>query len=466
MQLIVGMSLALDSAGQVAKLIFTLFGCLAALGIYEFIRPSGRRGALLAVICVLSFPEFLLMQTFGAIDLAIAGLMIFGAIWIRQGLHENSWRIGILAGLAFGLAIGSRYQAIVHVCWIVAVLLVETRLTKPSVSVAAMVRGLMPVCALVVLLVSPWLVRNYLHVGNPVFPLMPSWNATSEWSAAEAEAWHIGAFGPSFSALSGIQQVLAPVSALIMFPANGLFGTAALLAALIGLTVTQPPIRLVSFLGISGLLMWGFLHPGSDPAILRYNALSLLFLLATTGTILGGDWIPSRAGTSIVLALSAGSLLIGIVLVQSILPAAQSLTSDEARTWIHRNNVPSWDAINYINANFDKQHDKVLLIGETRAFWLDVPFIAPSAYNGGQLDRIFGGESNPDNWKQDFDKLGVTHLLVSNDEIARWHRQYGYLNLSDVQADKLNHWMHTLPKVFDDQRGNVVLSLREALSER
>ena len=407
------------------------------------------------------------MQTFGAVDLAIAGLMIFGAIWMRQALNESSWRIGLLAGLAFGLAIGSRYQAIVHVSWIVAVLLAETRLTKPSVSVGAMVRGLVPVCALIVLMVSPWLVRNYLHLGNPVFPLMPSfWNTTSEWSAAQAEAWHIGAFGPSFSALSGIQQILAPVGALLMFPANGLFGTAALLAALMGVAVTRPHIRLVSFLGISGLLIWGLLHPGTDPAILRYNALSLLFLLAATGAILGSDWVPARAGTPIALALSGGSLLIGIFHVQSILPAAQSLTNNAARTWIHRANVPSWEAINYINTKFDPHRDKVLLIGETRAFWLDVPFIAPSAFNGGQLDQIFGGESNPDNWKQDFAKLGLTHLLVSNNEIARWHKQYGYLKLSDPQADKLNQWMRTLPKLFDDQRGNVVLALREGSSAR
>src|SRR5262249_38314450 len=78
MQLTVGSSLSLDDSGQTAKLLFALISFLATVGAYEFIRPSGRRAALVAAACVLSFPEFLMAQTLGAIDVAMAGLMIFG----------------------------------------------------------------------------------------------------------------------------------------------------------------------------------------------------------------------------------------------------------------------------------------------------------------------------------------------------------------------------------------------------
>src|SRR5262249_35404452 len=127
MQLTVGMSLAVDPSGQVAKLAFALLGCLAAAAVYEFIRPAGLRPALLAALCTLSFPEFLVVQAFGSVDLAIAALMLFGAIWARKAFSEGSWRIAVYAGLAFGLAVGSRYQALVHVSWIMAALIAETR---------------------------------------------------------------------------------------------------------------------------------------------------------------------------------------------------------------------------------------------------------------------------------------------------------------------------------------------------
>jgi hypothetical protein len=269
----------------------------------------------------------------------------------------------------------------------------------------------------------------------------------------------VGAFGPPFAALNPVQQILAPVGALLLEPSNGLFGMALILGALISIATARGEVRLAGILGLSGLLIWGVLRPGAGSALLRYNALSILFLLAATGAILACEWLPVRSGRSIAISLSLGSMVIGIYHVQSILPAAQSLMDESARENIHRINVPSWQAFDYINERLDRYHDKVLLIGETRAFWLNVPYIAPSVFNGPQLDQIFGGETGPDDWSQKLAGLGLTHLLVSNSEIERWHHQYGYLNLNKAQSEKLNEWIQKLTKVFDDNRGNVVLAL-------
>jgi hypothetical protein len=122
--------------------------------------------------------------------------------------------------------------------------------------------------------------------------------------------------------------------------------------------------------------------------------------------------------------------------------------------------------MDFINERFDPHRDKVLLIGETKAFWLNVPYIAPSVYNGRQLERIFGGDAEPEEWTQELSRLGLTLLLVSHSEIDRCHRQYGYLNLSSAQMEKLNRWLEGLPKYFDDKRGNVVLGLPPVSAER
>jgi hypothetical protein len=460
MQLIVGMSVAADPTGQAAKLLFSLIGCLAAIGAYEFIRPAGLRPALLAALCVLSFPEFLLTQTFGAIDLAIAGLMIFGAIWARQALQKHSWRLAIPAGLALGLAVGSRYQAILLVCWMVAVFIGEAALTQRTLLRPAMAVELLVMAGLVTLLVAPWLLRNYAHLGNPVFPLLQSvWGGSAEWSARQNEIWSAGIFGPSLSELPLVQKVLAPIGPLLIQPSNGLFGTTLLLGAMIAIFLGNSHVRMAGLLGLSGLVIWGLLRPSAAAGPLRYNALSLVLLLAATGAILGLDWIKPSAGMAIALVLCGGSLVAGVAHVQGILPAAQSLVSPVVRQAIYQANNPSWEAFDYINGNLDAKQHKVLLIGETRAFWLRVPYVAPSAFNGEQLDAILGGNSRPDAWRRTFSGMGLTHLLISNSEIERWHKQWGYLNLTPAQADEFNRWLHELNKVFDDGRGNVVLAL-------
>jgi hypothetical protein len=461
MQLVLGLSLSVDRSGDVAKLILALFGCLAAVGAYEFIRPAGVRSALLAALCVLSFPEFLLIQTFGAVDLAIAGLMIFGAVWARQLFFEDGKDgAAVLAGLSFGLAIGSRYQAIVLVSWIVLTFVVGAALIHRRFPGLLEMKKVAIVATLVTLIVVPWLVRNYAHVGNPVFPLLQSvWPNHSEWSTEQNEMWNTGVFGPPFSRLSVVQKALSPFALLMIEPSNGLFGMALLLGALLAFTVPQWSVRFAAFLGLTGLVMWSLIRPGAGTALLRYNALSLVFLLATTGAVLGSEWIQAKAGITIAAVLCAGSLLLALVEVQSVFPAFQSIVDPQARKEVHQLNVPSWQAFDFINDKLDSHRDKVLLIGETRAFWLDVPYIAPSAYNGRQLNEIFGGGSQPVDWVKTFSRMGLTHVLISNPEIARWHNQYAYLNLTDQEWASLNTWMHTLKKVFDDNHGTVILEL-------
>jgi hypothetical protein len=194
LQFIVGMSQAVDPSGQAAKWIFTLFGCLAAAGIFEFLRPAGLRAALLATACVLCFPEFLLMHTLGSVDLAIAGMIIFGAIWARKALSEGSLWYALLAGFAFGLAAGSRYQAIVHVSWVLIVLLIEAMWTK-SLRLLRGTRDVAVMLCLIAMMLAPWLVRNYTHLGNPIFPLTPD-NALGEWSSIQAAIWKGASLGP------------------------------------------------------------------------------------------------------------------------------------------------------------------------------------------------------------------------------------------------------------------------------
>jgi hypothetical protein len=463
MQLVVGLSFSLDRFGDVAKVIFTLFGCLAAAGAYEFIRPAGARPALLAALCVLSFPEFLLIQTLGAVDLAIASFMIFGAVWTRQTFLEGTLRSAVLAGLAFGLAVGSRYQAIVPVLWIVLTFVAGATLMNRRYPGLAEMKDLLVIGILIVVMVAPWLVRNYVQVGNPVFPLLQFvWPNNSEWSAEQNDMWNIGVFGPPFSQLSAVQKVLTPVALLLIQPANGLFGLALLFGAMLSFMVPQWPVRLAGFLGLTGLVMWSLIRPGAGVALLRYNAVSLVFLLAATGAVFGSEWIRPKAGTAIAMILSVGSLLVGFVHVQSVFPAAQSIVDRRVRQAVHQMNVPSWQAFDYLNEKLDRGHDKVLLLGETRAFWLDVPYIAPSPYNGRQLNEIFGGGAQPEDWTKTLSSMGLTHLLVSNPEIERWHNQYKYLNLTDEEWARLNNWMHTLKKVFDDDRGTIILALEDS----
>jgi hypothetical protein len=459
-QLIAGMSLAMDPFGQLAKLLFTIFGCLLPLGVFQLLRTAGRRAALLASLFVLCFPEFWVMQTLGVVDLGIAGFLVFGAVWLRRAILEREWRAAILAGVAFGIAIGSRYQAVVLTAWILGVVLAEDCIRRARIwpDRQALFR-VVAAGVLVLLFVSPWMIRNYVHVGNPLYPLMQGVWGGSEWSADQTGRLGAEALGPRLQALPALQRVLAPVMALLVLPSNGLFGTGLLLGGLIALALPFREVRVTALLGLGGLFIWGFIRPTAGVPLLRYNAASIAFLLAATGSLLACAPFLAKAGPRIAAVLASGSFVIGMIHLHNILPAAQSLTDARLRQTLHELSVPSWAAFQYVNTHLHPAADKLLLIGETRGFWLDVPYIAPSSFNGPQLDAIFSADANTDHWKESLTGLGVTHLLISNPELQRLREHYGYLKLPSGQTETFNRWVHNLPLIFEDGRGTAVLAL-------
>jgi hypothetical protein len=460
LQLTVGMSLLVDSTGQVAKLLFTLVGCLLSIGTYELLRSAGRRAALLGTLFVLCFPEFWVIQTFGIPDLAIAAFVVFGTIWTAHALRDGSWRSTVLAGFAFGFAIGSKYQAVILTAWMLVAILAEASLRESRFLAPRRILRICAIGLLATLIVLPWLVRNYVHHGNPVFPLMAGVWSTTEWSGEQAQRVNAETLGPSLRELSPTQRILAPVGALLVSPSNGLFGTALLLGALLALTVNNRDLQLVAILGLGGLVVWGLIRPAAGFPLVRFNAASIVLLLAATGAVLGSELIPRGAAIASVLGIV--SFVIAMVHLHTIIPAVPSLVDPPLRLALQQVNIPSSAAFAYINERLDPSHDKVLLIGETRGFWLNVPFLGASPFNGPQLLEIFGTAPDPAYWQARLEEIGITHLLVSDSELRRLREKYDYLRLLPGQIDAFNHWIETLPQAFDDGQGTAVLVLPAA----
>jgi len=464
-QLTVGMSLALDASGQLAKFLFAFLGCLIYAGIFELIQPAGRRVALLATLFVLCFPEFWIMQTLGVVDLSIAAFLIFGTIWLRWALQESRWQPAILSGICFGLAMGSRYQAVILTTLAIVLALGEHLIhVRQHLQLRRVLVQLILVGLLVTLFVSPWLIRNYSHLGNPVYPLMQGTLGTIEWSPDQDSQFRAEVLGKQLRDISLTRKLLSPMMLLFAFPSNVLFGSILLLGSLAALAFPIRELRLSAVIGLGGLVVWGLVRPTGGTVLLRFNALSVVFLLAATGAVLGSGKIFGKAGPKIAAFIATLSVIFAVIQLQRSLPVMQSLMVPQARQTLQELNVPAWAAFDYANEHLNAAHDKVLILGETRGMWLHIPYFAPSAFNGPQLDAIFGGDSGPKMWQQKLAALGVTHLLISYPEFQRLHTKYAYLNLDTGHMEAFNHWVQGLPIAFEDGRGTALYEVKSVAS--
>ena len=458
LQLVAGMSWVADPTGNTFKLLMTILGCLAVLAAARMGSVLGARAAIVAALFVAAYPEFWINQTFGSVDLAAAAFLLFGAIWWMEALRLRQWNLTILAGTSVGFSVGSRYQGLVLAAWILSAIFIADSFRNRRVSRGSMVKCIV-VAILVTAMVCPWLIRNYSNYGNPVFPFMQAEFGSPEWSADQASRLQAFTTGASLGEISARQLIVAPIGALLISPNNGLFGAALLLGSLLCLWAGDRSIRMYAVLGIGGLVLWGLIQPVSTLHIFRYNAASLVLMLACTGAILGSERLIQLKGAYVAGILAVASFLIAIVSLHDIIPAWRLLTSSTAREEYTKANIPSWQIFNYANDKLDPARHKILMIGETRGLWLNIPFLAPSAFNGPQLMEVFQPSSEPERWISRLHQLRVTHLLICSSEWQRLADRFGYFRLDDDHLSRLNTWLHTLPVLFDDRRGNVLLAI-------
>jgi hypothetical protein len=309
-------------------------------------------------------------------------------------------------------------------------------------------------------MVLPWLLRNYFIFGNPVFPLLPGILGGTEWSVEQARGLHQEVMGPTLLELPLRRMLVAPINALLMFPSNGLLGIAMLIGGLIAaVRMSTSRLRTYALLGLGGTIIWGLIHPTPGVQLLRFNSASIILLMACTGAVLGSKGFKRWEGIYIATALALGSAVIAILGLTGLVPVLPALSDSNARAQLWQANVPSWRVMDFANKELDPSRHKVLFIGETRAVWMKIPFIAPSALNGAQLVELFSPDTEPAEWTQRLHRQGVTHILICSSEWQRLADGYGYFRLSDEHLRRFYLWIHTLTPVFDDHRGNVLLSV-------
>lgn len=161
---LLGLWLALPAHSDYLSLLSPiLFAILGILAISVLARELGGRPWLGALggLAVFAAPILFRSQTGSlATDTAAAASLAAAAALIARAVRsqESQWIVG--AGLALGLALGSKYTAIVPGA---ALALSAAVLLRPWRRWLWLLPG-------VLLFFAPWLVRNALETGNPIFP--------------------------------------------------------------------------------------------------------------------------------------------------------------------------------------------------------------------------------------------------------------------------------------------------------
>jgi hypothetical protein len=139
----------------------------AAAGVVAIGAAFGRAAALLATVT----PWVTMTASVAYVE---SGLILYTALAIAWMLRAHAsdrpaWRPMLVAGAAAGLACGVKMTALPIVC--VPLLVAHLWLLVGRADRRAWLGGEAVAVGVAILVLSPWLVRNAVWTGNPVFPL-------------------------------------------------------------------------------------------------------------------------------------------------------------------------------------------------------------------------------------------------------------------------------------------------------
>jgi hypothetical protein len=425
-----------------AKFVHGLFAVLAVAAIMSSLRGPSPRGPFAGVLLATT-PFVIYLGGMAMVEMASICYLVLACLWLRQWITAPTWRPACLIGVMIGAACATKYLAILFVAApVVAGMLLVTLLTSNRI---ATIRHLAPVILLAAVTLSPWLVRNQLLTGNPVFPLATNVLGRGHWSAESEQRW-IDGHAPGAHAPvptpQGWEAAGPPSSRLVLFYdhflKDQLFGQFCIILTAIALCMlvaakgaTDPwDWALLSIMAVQ-LALWTwltrdmpgrFLTPIIAPMVLIVGG-----LLERISKMRGNPfrmqniekrhWGPMGAG--VIFTVAAGlNLLAAYDNAKFVAP----LNSPDPI-----NGFPVAMLMEYERTNLDLPEEaRPMLVGGATPFYMPTGTHYATVFDSHPLVEMIEADLSPQEAMDQLKEMGVTHVLVNWYAIIRLANTYGF----------------------------------------
>ena len=159
----------------IPKYIHFLFALLTGLLLYQYLKKRlGTVCGLFGALFFLSVPIIIKLSITVYVDLGVVFFTTASLLLLLSWAERQfPWRLLILAGLCCGLAAGTKYNGIISILvltLLVPLLYQQSVPREQQSNVKALLCGIVFAAATLTAF-SPWLIRNTVWTGNPIYPL-------------------------------------------------------------------------------------------------------------------------------------------------------------------------------------------------------------------------------------------------------------------------------------------------------
>lgn len=422
----------------IAKFIHMGFGLGTALLIYYYLRRKiSRIAGLLGILVFISTPVVFRLSTEIYVDLGLAFFItaaIFAFLHYRDGEYkELKWLF--ISSIAMGLALGTKYNALL--AWFFLSLAIVFVYSKDTKEQRMAVKCGLIFFLLSLFIFSPWLIKNIILTGNPLYPLLQGiFNITDK--AAQEGALSIS--GGTYSGIFQMREVMYGESfwETLLIPVRYFFegqdnNPRYFNGVLNPVLILLPPFAFLNksdncdklfftFFAIFFILVSTFL----DQTRIRYilPVVPLLSTLTVMGFINILNWTISHPNPFRYILTGICFFVFTVLLVQNIFyvkhyyqkisPMNYALGKESRDDFISRH-IGSYPAIKYINQHTPDNARIRLILLAGRGYYLDRIYEDDPSMGMSFISRLVAASADDKTFHSYIASLGYTHLLLRID---------------------------------------------------
>ncbi|MBI5242192.1 MAG: glycosyltransferase family 39 protein [Elusimicrobia bacterium] len=457
-QTLYGLALAI-SDDRLAALLHASFGLWTAVAVYLIGRrhicaEAGAFAAFAFYLC----PAALYASWNCGVDLASSFLCALSLLALLRGLGAEepglTLRWALVAGLLAGFAAGTKY----NVLPVAAILVLihawgSRRLGRPLKDCAAMAGA-------AALTFSPWLIKNLLFFGNPLYPfltgifgggaLIADWKGFLEASGSRNLAQTLS----TWAGWKGL--LLQPwITSVGDWPLGDWPGPVFILLLPVAffLRFKSDSERAVAAAAAGGYLAWTLASH-----LVRYMLPSFPFLALCAALVIRQGVLPRwvrRAAWA--AALFAGAFNFqaafsqGAGIGQWLFLEGRVSKTDYLMTQRVTYGLPYYSAAEFMNRELPRDA-RVLVLGESRAFYIERDVIAATVFDHNPFWLAVRESKTPEELLSKVRGLGITHIFLSARQLAYREHSPGIFPRDAARNPAYQvFWGKYLRTIFEDR---------------
>ncbi|AMV38826.1 ArnT family glycosyltransferase [Planctomyces sp. SH-PL62] len=412
--------------GLVGQLLVALYApCAAVLIASTASRLGTWRAGCLAALIYVSTPWIYRLGVIAYVEGPLncyQAALLWAFVKGRRSPEPSPTRLWAMLGFLAGGAMACKYTAILpSVIPFGVISVVEAWRGRSARPVVAFILGWAVV-------MSPWMIKNVVDTGNPVYPLAYPVFGGRDWTEARELQW---------SRAHGPRPITWPLFRYSLIEVAGRSDwQSPLYAAFAPLAFLNPRFRRVSaWLAIYLAWMfvsWWFLTHRLD----RFWLPMLPAAAVMAG--LGADWTKSLAWRFVRAGVLALAVATNLAFVSTALSGLNEWTGDLE---FLRNDIPRRlnGPLAAIDANLPP-NAKILLIGQAAVFHVRHPVLYNTVFNPETVETLAAGKT-PEEFRRTLLDRKITHVYVDWKEIRRHRDPAGYGFTDFVTPARFAEWV-------------------------